>query len=359
MPTSIEADRPALNALPERILAWAQDLGFSDAAVSRVQLQEDEHHLRHWLEQGYHGSMGYMSRNPAQRSRPAELREGTVSVISARMDYWPVGADAQSVLDDPRKGYIARYTLGRDYHRTVRGRLLKLAARIGEEIEPHGYRVFSDSAPSLEKALARDAGLGWIGKNTLLLNRKAGSYFLLGEIYTDLPLAASGAARRRPSGSGQSCIDIFPTRAIVAPYQLDARRCISYLTIEHRGSIPLEFREAIGNRIFGCDDCQIVCPWNRYARPAEVPDFNVRHGFDAPSLVELFSWEEDEYLRRTEGMALRRGGYGNWLRNLAVALGNAPHEPGIIEALRTRADDANAIVREHVHWALQRHGRAA
>lgn len=346
----------SLLQLPLRLREWAREFGFADAAISRVQLDADAQHLRDWLAAGRHADMAYMARNPEQRAQPSALRAGTLSVVSARMDYWPGGADAWSVLRDPRRAYIARYTLGRDYHRIMRGRLLKLAERMAEELQPHGYRVLSDSAPALEKALARDAGLGWIGKHTLLLNRSAGSYFMLGEIYTDLPLPPSPHEASSHCGSCQACIDICPTQAIVAPYQLDAGRCISYLTIEHHGAIPLEFRAAIGNRIFGCDDCQLVCPWNRYAQRAQVADFNVRHDLDAAGLVALFGWSESEYLRRTEGMALRRGGYVNWSRNLAVALGNAPGDAEVIAALQGRRDDPSEVVREHVRWALGRHG---
>ena len=294
-----------------------------------------------------------MARNPDLRTQPAALHAGTVSVISARMNCLPAdAADAWPLLADGQRAYIARYALGRDYHKLLRGRLKKLGQKLAETIAPHGYRVLADSAPSLEKALARNAGLGWIGKNTLVLNRDGGSWFLLGEIYTDLPLDADAPTPRNHCGSCTACLDICPTKAFVGPYRLDARRCISYLTIEHHGPIPLELRAAIGNRIFGCDDCQLVCPWNRYAQRTDEADFIPRHGLDGAALLDLFGWSEAEYLRRTEGMALRRTGYRNWRRNLAVALGNAPRDTRIATALSAAMDDADELIREHLRWAL-------
>jgi epoxyqueuosine reductase len=339
----------------EVIKAWALELGFADAAVARPGLEADLTQLNRWLDDGFHGSMAYMAQQPERRIRPAALHPGTLSVISLRMDYLPDAADAGRILADGERAYIARYALGRDYHKLLRSRLKKLGARIATEIAPHGFRVFTDSAPVLEKAIARNAGLGWIGKNTLLLNRNAGSWFLLGEIYTDLPLAPTGREEAvSHCGSCTACIDICPTQAIVGPQRLDARRCISYLTIENRDSIPVEFRTAIGNRIFGCDDCQLVCPWNRYARRSVEADFQPRHGLDAAGLAELFSWSEEEWLKRTEGMALRRAGWRGWLRNIAVALGNAPETSGIRSALAARADHDDAMVREHIEWARER-----
>jgi epoxyqueuosine reductase len=334
------------------IKRWGIELGFSRIGIAGVELAEDEAHLLNWLDAGRHGEMDYMARHGARRSRPAELEPGTACVISARFDYAPSDLDrAGDVLADPALGYVSRYALGRDYHKPVRRRLQKLADRIVAAVGPFGYRAFADSAPVLEKALARDAGLGWIGKHTLLLDRDAGSYFFLGELYTDLPLPvdAPGGAH---CGSCTRCIDVCPTRAIVGPYQLDARRCISYLTIELRGPIPLELRAAIGNRIFGCDDCQLVCPWNKFARTAATPDFAPRHGLDGQTLVALFAWSEEEFLRRSEGMAIRRTGYEGWLRNVAVALGNAPASPDVRAALASRSDHESALVREHVAWAL-------
>ena len=343
-----------LRELPQQIAGWARELGFADAGISELTLTDDLQHLQRWLGAGFHGEMAYMARDPELRSQPARLRPGTVSVISARLDYRPEAEKAETVLRDGDRAYISRYALGRDYHRLMRSRLLKLAKRIEQTVGPHGYRVFADSAPAFEKALARNARLGWIGKNTLLLNRAAGSWFFLGEIYTDLPLTPSdGTPIANECGKCSACIKICPTQAIVAPYTLDARRCISYLTIEHHGSIPVELRPLIGNRIFGCDDCQLVCPWNRYARTTVELDFAPRHGLDGATLAELMAWDESEWLRKTEGMALRRTGYARWKRNLAVALGNAARTEATQKALQTRAADDDETVREHVAWALE------
>jgi epoxyqueuosine reductase len=294
-----------------------------------------------------------MQRHGTRRSRPAELVPGTLRVVSARMDYRTDSADPEAVLRDPDLGYVSRYALGRDYHKVLRNRLARLADRIAEAAGSEGYRAFTDSAPVLEKALARNAGLGWIGKHTNLLDRHDGSWFFLGEVFTDLPLPVDSPVTSH-CGSCTACIDVCPTRAIVAPYELDARRCISYLTIEHAGPIPEEFRTAIGNRIYGCDDCQLVCPWNRYSKLATEPGFRSRNGLDAPRLIELFRWSEDDFLRMTEGSAIRRIGYERWLRNVAVALGNAPATEEVIGALRSRESDASEIVREHVRWALKK-----
>jgi epoxyqueuosine reductase len=344
-------------ALTTDIRRWGAELGFQKVGVTGVDLAEDEAHLLNWLDAGHHGEMDYMTRHGQMRSRPADLQPGTVRVISARMDYAPHGIrSAWDVINDAERGYVSRYALGRDYHKLMRNRLQKLAERIAGVTGPFGHRVFTDSAPVLEKALARNAGLGWIGKHTLLLDRDAGSWFFLGEIFTDLPLPVDDAPSAH-CGTCTRCIDVCPTRAIVAPYQLDARRCISYLTIELRGSIPHELRPLIGNRIFGCDDCQLVCPWNKFAQATSEADFHARSGLDAPLLVELFGWTEQDFLSRTEGMAIRRTGYEGWLRNVAVALGNAPSSGPIMAALRTRADDPSALVREHVDWALAQHAR--
>lgn len=343
--------------LAAQIKRWGEELGFQQVGIAEIDLAEDEGHLEAWLARGWQGDMGYMGRHGKRRSRPSELVPGTVRVISVRMDYLPPAArDAWSVLRDRALGYISRYALGRDYHKTIRRRLQQLADRIEEEVGTFGYRVFVDSAPVLEKALARDAGLGWIGKHTNLLNRQAGSWFFLGELYTDLPLPADQAPRNH-CGSCTACIDICPTRAIVAPYQLDARRCISYLTIEHHGAIPVEFRKAMGNRIYGCDDCQLVCPWNRYARVTAETDFSPRHELDGAGLAQLFAWTESDFLERTNGSAIRRIGYERWQRNVAIALGNAPTAPAVVEALLARRDSPSAVVREHVQWALREHGR--
>jgi epoxyqueuosine reductase len=345
-----------LDELSTSIKQLGRELGFAKLGVADTSLAEDEALLERWLKAGRHGEMAYMERHGTKRSRPAQLVPGTVRVISARMDYWRADSrDARSALGDARMGYVARYALGRDYHKVLRTRLQRLADAVAERIGDFGYRVFVDSAPVLEKALARNAGLGWIGKHTNLLDRD-GSWFLLGEIYTDLPLPPDAPVTEH-CGSCHACLDVCPTGAIVAPYELDARRCISYLTIELRGSIPEPLRAPIGNRIFGCDDCQLFCPWNKFAQPSEVDDFAPRHGLDGSSLVDLFGWSEAEWQTRTAGSAIRRAGYEGWLRNVAVALGNAPPEPTIVAALTARRDDPSPIVREHVAWALRQHAQ--
>ena len=343
--------------LAARIAAWGRELGFAAIGIADTDLAAEEAHLLNWLEGGRHGEMDYMARHGARRARPADLVAGTLRVITARLDYWPGQArDPEAVLRDPARGYVSRYALGRDYHKVLRSRLQELADRIAAEIGPFGYRVFTDSAPVLEVALAAKSGTGWRGKHTLLLTRE-GSYFFLGEIYTDLPLPLTPATTAH-CGSCTACIAACPTGAIVGPYELDARRCISYLTIELDGAIPLELRPLVGNRIYGCDDCQLVCPWNRFATTAALPDFaSVRNRLDDTSLVELFAWTRDEFMQRMQGSAIRRIGYERWLRNIAVALGNAPADPSIVAALRARADDPSALVREHVAWALERHAR--
>jgi epoxyqueuosine reductase len=342
-----------LERLTAEIKAIGHDLGFAKLGVAATNLAADEERLDRWLAAGRHGEMSYMERHGTKRSRPAELVPGTVTVISARMPYSPSTArDARATLADPTAAYVARYALGRDYHKVLRRRLQLLADKIAERIGEFGYRVFVDSAPVLEKALARDAGLGWIGKHTNLLDRD-GSWFMLGELYTDLPLPPDARVTEH-CGSCSACLDVCPTQAIVAPYELDARRCISYLTIELRGSIPEALRPAIGNRIFGCDDCQLFCPWNKFAQPTTVDDFAVRHGLDNAGLVELFAWSREDWEERTAGSALRRAGYDGWLRNIAVALGNAPADERVVAALAARAHDPSELVREHVRWALER-----
>ena len=349
-----------LDGLPVRIAEWAAELGFSDTGVSGIDLSGDEARLVNWLAAGRHGEMDYMARHGSKRSRPAELVPGTICVISVRMDYWPGGAawPAEEALADPLSGYVARYALGRDYHRLMRRRLQRLADRIEGHAGPFGYRAFVDSAPVLERALARGAGLGWTGKHTNLIGPRVGSWFFLGELYTDLPLRA-GRPPADHCGRCRACMDACPTGAIVAPYELDARRCISYLTIEHPGSIPVALRPAVGNRIFGCDDCQLVCPWNRFAPDTAEAGFAPRHGLDRAPLTELFAWNEADFARYTEGSAIRRLGHERWLRNVAVALGNAPTTAAVVDALRTRREHPSALVREHVAWALGRHRRAA
>jgi len=344
------------SALAARIVAWGRELGFAAIGIADTELGAEEARLMSWLDAGRHGEMDYMARHGAARARPGELVPGTVRVITARMNYWPGAArDARTVLDDPSRGYVARYALGRDYHKVLRGALAKLAQRIADEVGPFGHRVFTDSAPVLEVALAAKAGIGWRGKHTLLLTRDAGSFFFLGEIYTDLPLPVTPAASAH-CGSCSACITACPTGAIVAPYELDARRCISYLTIELEGSIPETLRPLIGNRVYGCDDCQLACPWNKFAPVTGEADFHaVRHGLDRATLVELFAWTREEFDTRLAGSAIRRIGYERWLRNIAVGLGNAPRSDEVVAALRARADDPSPLVREHVAWALARH----
>ncbi len=347
-------DPAAAAALKEDIRAAGLALGFQAIGISGVELGEDAQRLAQWIASGWHGQMDYMQRHGTRRSQPQELIPGTLSVICARMDYWPeTGVSALDQLAQRDQAYVSRYALGRDYHKLLRKRLAQLAGVIAARVGDFGYRVFVDSAPVLEKPLARAAGLGWIGKHTNLLHREAGSYFFLGEIYTDLPLTADIPVQDH-CGSCHRCISACPTQAIVAPYQLDARRCISYLTIELHGPIPEALRPAMGNRIYGCDDCQLVCPWNKYAHLTGEADFRARHGLDAASLLELFAWTEPEFLARTEGSAIRRIGYGRWLRNLAVALGNAPPSDAVIHALEKRGEFPDEMVREHVQWALGR-----
>jgi epoxyqueuosine reductase len=350
---------PAEALDPARLVAslraWAAQLGFTGLGIAAIDLPSDEAHFLEWLRLGFNGEMGYMSRHGSKRTRPAELIPGTVSCVSVRMDYWPEeAADAAATLADGSIGYVSRYALGRDYHKLLRARLQKLCDLIQETVGPFGHRVFTDSAPVLEKALARNAGLGWIGKHTNLIDRNAGSYFFLGEIYLDLELPPDEPSTAH-CGSCSACMPACPTGAIVAPYRLDARRCISYLTIELAGSIPEEFRAHIGNRIYGCDDCQLVCPWNKFAKRAAEKDFAVRHGLDHAQLAELFAWSESDFLEKTSGSAIRRIGYERWLRNVAIALGNAPASPGVIAALNARAQHPSAMVREHVQWALAQH----
>jgi epoxyqueuosine reductase len=346
------------------IIDWSQALGFQQLGVSDIELSEHEQHLNRWLRAGFHGEMHYMAKHGSKRSHPEQLVDNTCRVISVRMDYMPPDCkQSDTVLNNPEQGFISRYALGRDYHKLLRKRLQKLVDRINQQIADFGFRVFVDSAPVLEKALAEKAGLGWIGKHTNLINQRAGSWFFLGEIYTDLPLPITQTDNNNTGndhcGTCTSCIDICPTQAIVAPYQVDARRCISYLTIELHDSIPVEFRKAIGNRIYGCDDCQLCCPWNRFSSPTDEPDFFTRHPLDAPGLLDLFSWCEDDFLKNTEGSAIRRIGYRRWLRNIAVALGNALGNAHAAEDIKQallvkRAEHASdSMLIEHIDWALR------
>lgn len=347
---------PDFDRLALQIKAWGYELGFQQIGITGAELGEDEAHLLNWLGDGRHGEMDYMARHGTKRSRPADLVPGTIRIVSGRMDYQPQSAaDPEAVLGDASKAFISRYALGRDYHKLIRARLRRLAQKIQRITGPFGYRAFVDSGPVLEKAIARNAGLGWIGKHSNLIHPRAGSWFFIGELYTDLPLPVDDPFRSSHCGTCSACLEVCPTRAIVAPYQVDARRCISYLTIELHGPIPVEFRALIGNRIFGCDDCQLVCPWNRFAQATGEGDFAPRHGLDGAQLIDLFTWTENEFAARTEGSAIRRIGYQRWLRNLAVALGNARSTPQVVAALNARADDPSELIREHVRWAIDRH----
>lgn len=344
-----------LHALAAQVRTLSRQLGFQRCGITGVELGQDQEHLRSWLAEGLYGSMDWMARHADMRSRPAELIPGTLRVISVGLDYGRNDSDAAwATLANGERAYVARYALGRDYHKLMRKRLQTLATRLQEQVGPMGRRVFVDSAPVLERALARNAGLGWIGKHTCLIDRHGGSWFFLGEIYVDIPLPVDTPASAH-CGSCVRCIDVCPTQAIIAPHRLDARRCIAYLTIEHEGPIPLELRKPIGNRIFGCDDCQLVCPWNKFAKRTDEPDFRARNDLDVATLPQLFAWDEAEFLSRTEGSPIRRSGHQRWLRNIAVALGNAPSSPAVLEALASRREDDSALVREHVGWALAQH----
>jgi epoxyqueuosine reductase len=344
------------HALAHEIKQTARALGFQQVGISHLDLAADEALLEAWLAHGYHGEMEYLAKHGRKRSRPAELVPGTLSVICAALNYLPSQAsDMEATLNNPNQAYIARYALGRDYHKVMRGRLRTLAKRLSDSVSGTGHRVFSDSAPVLEKALARNAGLGWIGKHTNLLNREHGSWFFLGEIYTDIALPRDPPEQSNYCGSCVRCIEVCPTQAIIAPYTLDARRCIAYLTIEYKGSIPHELRPLIGNRIFGCDDCQLFCPWNRHAVITAEPDFQVRHALDASDLLTLWAWDEATFLARTEGSAIRRASFEQWQRNIAVALGNAPRSHTIASRLNERLHQATPLVREHIEWALAQH----
>ena len=346
-----------LRALVPHIRRWGRELGFQQLGIADIDLSKAEARLFQWLQQGYQGDMHFLHKHGTKRSRPAELVPGTMRVLCVRMDYLPESqAQSWQQLRDPRGAFIARYALGRDYHRLMRRRLQQLAQRMEAQIGPFGYRAFVDSAPVLEKPLAQQAGLGWMGKHTNLIHPRAGSWFFLGELYVDLPLPPD-PPQSNHCGRCQACLDACPTGAILAPYVLDARRCIAYLTIEWKGSIPEDLRPKLGNRIYGCDDCQLVCPWNRFAQRTQEPDFLPRQGLDRAVLLHLFRWTEEEFLRRTEGSPLRRLGHVAWLRNLAVALGNAPPSAQIRAALREKQHHECELVREHVAWALARQMR--
>ena len=344
-----------LNALAADIKRWGRELGFADIGLADIGLASAEIEHQAWIKKGFHGDMDYMAKHGTKRTRPAELVANTRTVITARLDYLPPKAkESWGVIQDAKAAFISRYALGRDYHKVMRQKLQKLCDKITENVPDFEYRVFTDSAPVLEVALAEKSGLGWRGKHTLLINKDHGSWFFLGEIYTNLPLPVDTKATNH-CGSCSACIDICPTRAITTPYEVDARRCISYLTIELKDAIPLEFRPMIGNRVYGCDDCQLVCPWNKFAEITQEPDFNVRNGLDDISLVECFGWTDVEFNQKMAGSAIYRIGYLQWLRNIAVGLGNAPSSPDVINALKTRENDANEMLREHIEWALQQH----
>jgi epoxyqueuosine reductase len=353
-------DQPTLLALAQDIKRWGMALGFNQIGITDTNLQEAEAHHQAWIAKGFHGEMDYMAKHGLKRTRPEELVPRTLRVISARLDYLPANALASDeVLNDSSRAFISRYALARDYHKVMRKKLQTLSEKIATALKDceqtdFSYRVFTDSAPVLEVALAEKAGMGWRGKHTLLINKDHGSWFFLGEIYTNLPLPIDAPGSKH-CGTCQSCIDVCPTQAIVAPYQVDARRCISYLTIELKGSIPLEFRPMIGNRVYGCDDCQLACPWNKFAEVSHEPDFVIKHGLDDIGLVDCFAWTEVEFNSKLAGSAIYRIGYQQWLRNIAVGLGNAKTSPEIISALQARANDGSALLREHVLWALAQH----
>ena len=343
------------SSLIKNMKIWSQELGFQQIGFSNIKLSQAEKNLQKWLDMNFHGEMHYMEKHGKKRSRPEILVPKTLSIISVRMDYLSVSKEInKNLLDHPKKAYISRYALGRDYHKVLRKRLKILGTKISEAVTSLGYRVFVDSAPVLEKPIAEKAGLGWIGKHTNLINKESGSFFFLGEIYTDLSLP-SKKANSNHCGSCTTCIDICPTKAIVAPYVLDARKCISYLTIELKGSIPEKYRKLIGNRIYGCDDCQIFCPWNKFAKKSAIKDFSPRHQLDSLELIEAFLWDKDTWQKKTEGTAIRRISHEQWLRNVAVALGNAKKSNRLMIALESRRDSDSIIVKEHVEWAIQQH----
>ena len=350
--TSITND---LTRLADDIKRWGRELGFADIGITDTDLSHAEEHHQKWVEKGFHGEMDYMAKHGTKRTRPAELIPNTARVITARLDYLPPKSkDSWQVMNDGEQAFISRYTLGRDYHTVVRHKLQKLCHKIQQATQHVEYRAFTDSAPVLEVALAEKSGLGWRGKHTLLSNKDHGSWFFLGEIYTNLPLPIDEAATNH-CGTCNACIDICPTKAITAPYEVDARRCISYLTIELKNSIPVEFRPLIGNRVYGCDDCQLTCPWNKFAETTQEGDFHVRHGLDDISLIDCFSWSEDEFKQKMAGSAIYRIGYEQWLRNIAIGLGNAPSKPEVINALKARKDNTSDLIKEHIDWALAQH----
>lgn len=346
---SIDTDKLAAD-----IKGWGCELGFQQVAIADDNLSSYGARYEAWLENGHQGDMAYMAENVDKRLHPDQLLPGTSRIISVRMDYAPDTSNSLAPLKHQDKAYVARYARGRDYHKLMRKRLQQLADRIEQEVGEFGYRAFVDSAPVLERALAEKSGLGWIGKNTMLINKRAGSWFFLGELFTDLPLPVDEADRDH-CGSCRACLDVCPTDAFVGPKEMDARRCISYLTIELRDAIPVEFRKAMGNRVFGCDDCQLVCPWNKFTRVTEEPDFSPRHQLDDCELLDLFKWSETEFLEKTAGSPIRRIGYECWQRNLAIGLGNAKTSEELVSALRDRLEQSSPMVKEHIQWALEQH----
>jgi len=360
-PTHERLSAEQLRQLAALIKQWGRELGFQQVGITDTDLNDHETHLTNWLDKGYHGEMGFMAKHGTKRTRPDELEPGTRRVISVRMDYLPAEVESAKVLGQPSRAYVSRYALGRDYHKLMRKRLAQLAKHIEQEVGKFGFRAFVDSAPVMERALAQKAGLGWFGKNAMLLNPKAGSLFFLGELYTDLPLPVDAPFEQEHCGSCSACRTACPTGAIVDDKVVDSRKCISYLTIELHGAIPVEYRRAMGNRVYGCDDCQLVCPFTRFTKITQEEDFSPRHDLDRASLIALFSWGEEEFLDKTAGSPIRRIGYERWLRNLAVGLGNAPWSDAVEAALWARRAYPSALVREHVAWALdeQRHKRDA
>jgi len=353
MPSPLSSKQ--IHHLSQQIKTWGIELGFQQVGITDTDLSHIEDWYQQWIKEEKYGDMDYMHKHGSKRLKPGELIDGTIRVISVRMDHLPHNPNtAIDKLDDGETAYISRYALGRDYHKVLRKRLKKLALKIEHAIEDFSYRVFVDSAPVMEKPLAQKAGLGWQGKHTNLINKQAGSWFFLGELYTNIPLELDETSEDH-CGSCTACIDVCPTNAITAPYQLDARKCISYLTIEHKGTIPIEFRKAIGNRVYGCDDCQLFCPWNKFADITDEKDFMPRHALDDSKLIELFNWTQEEFLQKTEGSAIRRIGYERWLRNLAIALGNAEKSQNVTQALQARKTHSSEIVKESVTWALKEH----
>ena len=352
--SSEKLNEQELFSLAQNIKRWGKELGFDEVGITDTELSVHEAHLNKWVEKGMHGNMNYMHKHGTKRTHPEELVEGTQRIISVRMDYAPADIkQAESILGHPETAYISRYALGRDYHKVIRNRLKKLADKINDEIGEFGYRAFTDSAPVLEKALAEKSGLGWIGKHSNLLDSKTGSWFFLGELYVDLKLPIDTPATNH-CGSCNRCIDVCPTNAIVGPYQVDARLCVSYLTIELKEAIPVELRDKIGNRIYGCDDCQFTCPWNKFAQTTKEADFSPRENITDRKLIDLFNWDEKTFLKNTEGSAIRRIGHDSWLRNIAVAMGNAPASKEIISCLENKRDSTSEMVKEHIDWALNK-----